>query len=220
MLVACWLLVAAARAAEPDGAWLLLGYSASEDASFWDDPDKAAVRERTATLDPPPANMGLGEMHYAGARVGSERHGLGVLTLGGSSTTTHDVHAGCFKRNRRTGYAVVEVFDERGQSSVYSGRYWNDLQHGSGVFQSGEDVYDGQWLFGQQWGRGRYSSAHWTYVGEWVRGEPHGQGVEVSAGVKHEGSWRHGKKEGAGRATRLSDGAVHVGVWRDGHPLK
>ncbi len=132
--------------------------------------------------------MPLNEIHFAGGLVGTERHGVGMLTIGGSRPGQHDVHTGLFKRGRRHGYAVVEVWEDD-ESTVYSGEYWNDQQHGEGVLQSSSgDVYDGQWLFGSQWGRGRYTTDKWLYTGEWRAGEPHGVGVEVDLvnGVKHE----------------------------------
>ncbi len=132
--------------------------------------------------------MPLNENHYVGAMVGTERHGVGVLTIGGAIASQHDVHSGLFKRSRRHGYAVVQVWEDN-ESTVYSGDYWNDQQHGDGVLQSADgDVYDGQWLFGSQWGSGRYTSDKWHYTGEWHSGEPHGYGVEIDRvnGIKHE----------------------------------
>lgn len=194
------------KVAPDDEIFRTLGFSVPEAAFFYDSFDKRKVRERCALLDPPPFNrkrrarrassltrlraVPLNENHYAGAVVGGERHGVGVLTIGGPQPGQHDTHSGLFKRGRRHGYAVVEVWED-GESTVYSGEYWNDQQHGHGVLQSmggTHDVYDGEWLFGSQWGQGRYTSDKWHYAGEWRAGEPHGQGVETDLvnGIKHE----------------------------------
>jgi hypothetical protein len=186
--------------AHVDPIFALFGYNVDEESFFLTEPtlDKKTLRQLALTLDEPPANLKLNENFYAGARVGSERHGVGTLTIGGPTPTTNNVHLGVFKRHKRQGYSIVEVFED-GVSAVYVGDYWNDKQHGQGIYQSDGHLYDGQWLFGLQWGAGRYASANWTYVGDWVQGEPDGHGIEIAGGIQHVGLWVKGKKHGPGK---------------------
>jgi hypothetical protein len=188
----------------------IFGYNQLEDDALYEEWDSVALRKRALEVQSPPFNLLVGDMHYDGGLVGTERHGFGVLTIGGNghhgsvfkpgAARKDDSHVGVFRRNRRHGAAVVEVWNDGDNTSmVYVGDYWNDKQHGYGRLQvSNGDLYVGSWLYGFQWGYGSYTSLSWSYEGQWVQGEPHGYGKETfSNGTVREGLFDMGRIVGA-----------------------
>ena len=103
------------------------------------------------------------------------------------------------------------------EGETYVGEFFNDEQHGEGVFTSPEgDKYEGSWKFGTQNGFGEYLFPNGDkYRGEWKEGDPHGEGKMQSQHYVYEGEWKMGKKEGKGKLTLKSDGRVFEGIWKD-----
>lgn len=122
------------------------------------------------------------EVHYEGAYLGSQKHGLGTLRMQACT------YVGSFWHDAKHGEATLRWDDGR----EYRGQFRQGMFHGSAImiWPDGRR-YEGQYAENQKHGDGTFT---WQdgrrYEGQWMVGKRHGVGTYTNAkGLSRCGTW-------------------------------
>lgn len=108
---------------------------------------------------------------YNGPFVGDLRHGEGATVQTVGDCSIKYVFEGSFKKDKRhgEGHLIIQNTRSGGKEERYSGTFFGDMYHGSGVHVNKQgDVYEGEFVKGRRHGVGKLKTSRENYSLEYI----------------------------------------------------